>query len=375
MAARDALLFTPGPLTTSTTVKAALVRDLGSRDSQFIEVVADVRRRLAALATARADEFTTVIVQGAGTMGVEAMIGTFVSRGGRLLVAVNGAYGRRIVQIARVLAIDVTAVEGPEDQPTNLAAVDAALDLDPTITDVAAVHCETTTGILNPIGRLGDLARRHGRSFLVDAMSSFGAVPIDVDAARVDALVSSSNKCIEGVPGFSFCIARRSALAACEGRARSVALDLHAQAQELDRSGQFRFTPPVQVLLAFRQALDELDAEGGIAGRMARYRANHSALVNGMRGLGFREYLAPEVQGWIITTFRYPTDPAFRFDEFYGLLAERGLVIYPGKLTHADCFRIGNIGRLFPDDLHHLVAAIGETAAAMGFDPAAAEGE
>ena len=372
MAANDALLFTPGPLTTSASVKAALVRDLGSRDSRFIEVVADVRRRLAVLAASRPEEYTTVIVQGAGTMGVEAMIGTFVPRGGRLLVAVNGAYGRRIAHIAKVLGIDVVQVEGPEDRPTDVVAIEAALDADPEITNLAVVHCETTTGILNPIARLGEVAHRAGRSFLVDAMSSFGGVPLDASASHVDALVSSSNKCIEGVPGFSFCVARKAALGDCGGRARSVALDLHAQWEELERSGQFRFTPPVQVLLAFRQALDELDGEGGIEGRMARYRSNHSVLVDGMRGLGFREYLDPVHQGWIITTFRYPSDPAFRFEEFYSRLAREGLVIYPGKLTHADCFRIGNIGRLFPDDLRRLVSAIRDTASDMGFQPGAA---
>jgi 2-aminoethylphosphonate-pyruvate transaminase len=369
MATPNALLFTPGPLTTSATVKAALVRDLGSRDSTFMEAVADVRRRLTTLATARAGEYTTILMQGAGTMGIEAMIGTCVPRGRRLLVAINGAYGRRIAHIARTLGIDVVTVEDPEDRPTDVGAVERALMADATLTHVAAVHCETTTGILNPVERLGEVAARHGRSFLVDAMSSFGAVPLDVADAHVDALVSSSNKCIEGVPGFSFCVARRSSLAGWRGQARSVALDLHAQWAELERSGQFRFTPPVQVILAFRQALLELAAEGGVRGRMARYRENHATLVEGMRTLGFREYLAPELQGWIITTFRTPADPAFRFEEFYARLAEQGLVIYPGKLTHADCFRIGTIGRLYPDDVRRLLAAIADAAREMGFRP------
>ena len=331
MAATDALLFTPGPLTTSAGVKAAMNRDLGSRDATFMEAVADVRRRLTALATARKADYTTVIMQGAGTMGVEAMIGTCVPRGRRLLVAVNGAYGRRIVHIARTLGIDVVTVEDPEDRPTDAAAVERALVADAAITTLAVVHCETTTGILNPVERLGEVAARHGRAFLVDAMSSFGAVPLDVADAHIDALVSSSNKCIEGVPGFSFCVARRPSLVGWRGQARSVALDLHAQWEELERSGQFRFTPPVQVILAFRQALIELDAEGGIPGRMARYRENHATLVEGMRALGFREYLAPELQGWVITTFRSPVDPAFRFEEFYARLASRGLSSTPAS--------------------------------------------
>lgn len=370
LARTDPLLFTPGPLTTSASVKAAMVRDLGSRDRTFIEVVAEVRAHLVRLATA-SDGYTAVPIQGCGTMGVEAMLTTFVPHDGRLLVCVNGAYGRRMVRIAQVAGVAVSALEGPEDRPTDVRALDRMLTGDPGVTHVALVHIETTTGILNPLEQVAEVVHRHRRALLVDSMSAFGAVPLDVAACGIDALVSSSNKCIQGVPGFSFCIARIEALQDCDGHARSVSLDLLDQWRGLERDGQFRFTPPVQALLAFRQALRELEEEGGVEGRMARYRQNHTTLVEGMSRLGFREYLDRAFQGWVITSFRYPEDPRFSFEEFYRRLVDRGFVIYPGKLTSANCFRIGHIGHLFRQDIEALVAAVGDVALEMGFDPRA----
>jgi 2-aminoethylphosphonate-pyruvate transaminase len=228
------------------------------------------------------------------------------------------------------------------------------------VTHVAVIHCETTTGILNPVEEIGEKVAGSGASFLVDAMSSFGAIPLDL--RHVDFVVSSANKCIEGVPGFGFIVARRPALEAAKGQARTLSLDLHAQWAGLEGDGQFRFTPPTHVLLAFRQALAELAAEGGIAGRAARYSRNHARLIRGMRELGFEPYLAEEDQSCIITSFRYPPAP-FRFDEFYSRLAERGFVVYPGKLSHEACFRIGTIGRLEEQDIAELLAAIEEVTA------------
>ncbi|HLY25927.1 MAG TPA: 2-aminoethylphosphonate--pyruvate transaminase, partial [Aggregatilineales bacterium] len=237
---------------------------------------------------------------------------------------------------------------------------------DPAITAVAAVHCETTTGLFNPVIEIGAIAKRHNCVYIIDAMSSFGAVPLDAASSQVDYLISSSNKCVEGVPGFSYVIARKTALMATEGYARTVSLNLIAQWQELERSGQFRFTPPTHVLLAFHQALQELEAEGGVAGRSARYRKNYQTLVTGMRTMGFREYLDPTLQGYIITTFLYPEHPNFDFTRFYQLLNERDCVIYPGKLAEMPCFRLGNIGRLYPEDMTRLLVAIRETLEEMG---------
>jgi 2-aminoethylphosphonate-pyruvate transaminase len=366
MPSQDKLLFTPGPLTTSPTVKAAMQTDLGSRDVAFIQLVKEVREELVRLGNVSLETFTAIPMQGSGTFGVEAVLSSVVPRDGRLLVLANGAYGARIGQIGRVLGIDTRVLTTPEERKLDPEDVARQLAGDVHITHVAAVHCETTTGQFNPIERIGALVRSAGRKFIVDAMSSFGAVPIDLDQAGVDYLISSANKCIEGVPGFSFILARRQALAATEGWARSVALDLLAQWRGLDQSGQFRFTPPTHALLAFRQALRELQAEGGVEGRAARYRSNHRALVKGMTELGFEMYLAEEDQGYIITSFRYPRHPGFKFEAFYQRLSDKGFVIYPGKVSSADCFRIGTIGRLFPTDIEALLQAIRSTITELG---------
>ncbi len=363
---RGKLLFTPGPLTTSRTVKEAMLVDLGSRDAGFIEVVRDIRTRLLALdGLSREAGFEAVLVQGSGTFGIESVVGSVVPADGRLLVLVNGAYGRRIVHMAQVLGIDAEALVVAEDTTHDLPRVDEAL-AGGRFTHLFAVHCETTTGILNPIREIGALARRHGAVYCVDAMSSFGAVPAGMAEAGIDFLVSSANKCIEGVPGFAFVLARREALLAIEGHARSLSLDLLAQWKGLEANGQFRFTPPTHALLAFHQALLELEEEGGVAARGARYRRNHEVLLDEMRQLGFTPFLPPERQSVIITSFYYPDEPAFDFEAFYSRLSDLGYVIYPGKLTQADCFRIGNIGQLFPDDIRGLTAAIADTLRAMG---------
>ncbi len=328
--------------------------------------VREVRARLLALGGVDEPAYAAIPMQGSGTFGVEAMLGSLIPASGRLLVPANGAYGRRIVQLARRLGIETVQLDSPEARPVDAATVEAALRAHPTITHVAVVHCETSTGLLNPVGEIGAIARALNRRLLVDAMSSFGAVPLSLEALGIDALVSSANKCIEGVPGFSFALVRRPLLEACEGVARSVSLDLLDQVRALDRTGQFRFTPPTHALVAFHQALAELEQEGGIEGRRARYRANRAALLGATRVLGLREYLPDGVQSHLITAFLCPRDPRFDFEVFYTRLAERGLVIYPGKVSQADCFRIGTIGRLHPPDFVALGAAIRDVLSEMG---------
>lgn len=348
----DKLLFTPGPLTTSATVKAAMLRDVGSRDAEFVAAVREIRALLLELAGVSAG-YGCVLMQGSGTFAIESVISSAIPRDGRLLVLINGAYGRRIAQIARVHSIAVETHETPENRRITP-------DLLPPLSGfshVAAVHCETTTGILNPVAEIGPAVARAGACFIVDAMSSFGAIPVNPGADAIDFLISSSNKCIEGVPGFAFILAKRARIDECAGRARTLSLDLHAQWCGLERDGQFRFTPPTHALLAFRQALRELAAEGGIPGRAARYRRNHEVLVTGMRELGFEAYLADEDQSPIINTYRYP-DADFRFEEFYSKLSDLGFVIYPGKLTQEPCFRIGTIGRITERDVASLLDAI-----------------
>ena len=364
---RDKLLFTPGPLTTSATVKAAMQRDVGSRDAEFIALVRSIRERLLALAgVSREGGYETVLVQGSGTFGIEAVISTAIPRGGRLLALVNGAYGARIAAIARAHGIALRVHETAEDVAPAPAEIERVLAADPAITHVSVVQCETTTGLMNHAEAIAEVAGRAGKSVLVDAMSAFGAVPLDLRRCGADFVVSSSNKCIEGVPGFSFVICRRQALLAAEGQARTLSLDLVAQWRGLEKDGQFRFTPPTHALLAFDRALLELDQEGGVAARARRYRANHQQLVDGMQRLGFRLFLPAAVQGYVISSFRYPEQPAFRFEDFYARLSAKGFVIYPGKLTHAACFRIGNIGRIGAQEIDALLRAIAETLGELG---------
>ncbi len=363
---KDKLLFTPGPLTTSDTVKAVMLHDLGSRDQEFMRVVREIRLKLLAIAGQPDDSvYTAIPMQGSGTFSIEAVISSVVPLDGKLLVIINGAYGKRIAQIATVHKIPVHTLKYAENMIPDLAEIQAALQANPDITTVAVVHCETTTGIINPIAAIGDIVQRYNRVYMVDAMSSFGAVPVDLTAAHITYLVSSSNKCIEGVPGFAYVLARKDALLATQGYARTLALDLLDQWQELEKTGQFRFTPPVQIMLAFHQALLEFEAEGGVAARAARYQQNHDTLIAGMRAMGFREYLPVELQSCIITTFYYPDHPNFDFEVFYLMLSDRGFVIYPGKLGGLPCFRLGSIGRLYPQDMTALLGAIRETLQAM----------
>ena len=365
--AADKPLFTPGPLTTSRAVKQAMLRDLGSRDRAFVETVARVRTALLELAGVSVEAgYECVLVQGSGTFGIEAVVSSAVPRDGKLLAVVNGAYGERIATMATVLGIGVSVLRFPEHEPPDPAAVDRLLGQDPRITHVALVHCETTTGMLNPVDAVGAAVARHGKCLILDSMSAFGAVPVDLEGWGVDALVSSANKCIEGVPGFAFALCRRASLESWEGRARSLSLDLHAQWKGLEANGQFRFTPPTHAILAFEQALAELALEGGVSGRAARYRRNRDVLLEGMRDLGFEEYLRPELQSHVIASFRYPDHPGFTFEAFYDRLNEKGFVIYPGKVSDAGCFRIGTIGRLFESDVRALLGAVAATLSEMG---------
>lgn len=361
---KDKILFTPGPLTTSQTVKQALLRDLGSRDGDFIARVAEIRCRLLELGAVNSGDYEAIPMQGSGTYAVESVFASTIPRDGKVLIIINGAYGHRIAQMCATLGIAHDTLVFPENQLPDLANIEAAL-LGGTYSDVAVVHCETTTGIMNPVEAIGKLVHAAGARYIVDAMSSFGAVPIDIPRANIDYLVSSGNKCIEGVPGFGFVIARRQALLESEGRARSLSLDLLAQWKGLEATGQFRFTPPTHALLAFHQALLELECEGGVHGRAARYRTNYEILVEGMAALGFETYLGRALQGYIITSFRYPEVPEWNFETFYTLLNNRDFVIYPGKVSNADCFRIGNIGRIFPSDIRALLSAVREVLTEM----------
>jgi 2-aminoethylphosphonate-pyruvate transaminase len=357
----DKLLFTPGPLTTSLGVKQAMLHDAGSWHYEFNELVRDIRSKLIALAgLTPADGHEVVLMQGSGTFGVESVIGSVIPPQGKLLVIANGAYGERIAQMAVRLGIQHQVLRFAEDTPADPAAIDRALAEDASLSHVAVVHCETTTGLLNPVEAIGRDVQRRQRVFIVDAMSSFGALPIDLKSAGVAYLISSPNKCFEGVPGFSFVFAQRKNLLATAGWARSLSLDLLGQWQGFEKNGQFRYTPPTHSILAFAEALRELEAEGGVAARRRRYEANHRCLLEGMKAMGFRTYLSSEALSCIITAFHSPPDPGFEFSKLYRGLSERGFIIYPGKLTQAETFRIGTIGRIFESDIARLLVAVRE---------------
>lgn len=353
------LLLTPGPLSTSKGVRAALLRDWCTWDDDYNQgVVQDIRRRLTDLATA-SGTFTTVLMQGSGSFGVEACLGTAVPRDGRLLILANGAYGLRMTKCMEAMGRSYRLLRFDETARLDTASLRAVLEQDPAITHVAMVHCETTTGILNPIAELTACAKAFGKTVIVDAMSSFGGIPLDMEALGVDYLVSSANKCIQGVPGFSFVIARRNLLERCAGNAHSYSLDLYDQWRTMDQTGKWRFTSPTHVVRAFQQALLELEEEGGVPARYARYRENQRRLSQGMIKLGFAPLLPPAYQSPIITSFYYPTAD-FSFSDFYQSVKRKGFVLYPGKISQAETFRIGNIGEVYPADIDRLLTAIKE---------------
>ncbi|HKH32978.1 MAG TPA: 2-aminoethylphosphonate--pyruvate transaminase [Beijerinckiaceae bacterium] len=368
----DPLLLTPGPLTTAKSVKEVMVHDWGSRDASFLRINKAVLEGLPRIVHGEG-RFVTVPMQGSGTFAVEAMLTTFVPRNGKVLVLINGAYGHRAKRILDIAGRKAVVHETAEDTSPDLAAVERILKRQKSVTHVFAVHCETTSGILNPIEEIAGIAARHGKRLLIDAMSAFGALPLDSRKVAFDAVAASSNKCIEGVPGLGFVLARKEALAETEGNATTLVLDLHDQHRNFEKTGQYRFTPPIHVIVAFHQALQEFWAEGGVEGRGGRYAENCHVLIEGMRALGFETLLPPARQAPIIVTFHMPRHPNFVFQRFYDGLKERGYVIYPGKLTVADSFRIGCIGRLCPKDMRGALAAVAEALAEMTVDLAPAK--
>lgn len=359
-------LFTPGPLNTSLKVKEAMLTDVGSRDLEFIETVQFIRKELLNLAEVSDQEYSTVIIQGSGTFGIESVISSAIQLEDKLLVITNGAYGDRILKMAEIHRLNVIQLGFEENEIIDATHLEYILENNKDITHVACVHSETTTGLFNPIDEIGAVCKRHDKIFIVDAMSSFGGVELKIKEYGIHFLVSSSNKCIEGVPGFSFAICDLEQLKQSEGNGKTLSLDLFSQWKGLETNGQFRFTPPTLAIMAFKQAILELKEEGGIAAREARYKANRLILKTELTKLGLVEYLPSEIQGHIITSYLYPEDSKFDFEQFYQKLNERDLVIYPGKLSKCNAFRIGNIGQLFENDMLELVNGISEVLAEEG---------
>ncbi|MDQ6598564.1 2-aminoethylphosphonate--pyruvate transaminase [Bacillus salipaludis] len=353
------LLLTPGPLTTTDTVKLAMMKDWCTWDDDYNNIVQDIRKRLVGLATESIDQYSAVLMQGSGTFSVESVIGTVLPRDGKLLVIANGVYGSRIVKIAKTLGINTVVLESGEVEALDLNRLTNELENDSKISHVAIVHCETTTGMLNPIEKVSEIVKRYNRVFIVDAMSSFGGVEMDIASLNIDYLISSANKCIEGVPGFGFAIVKKDEFEKCKNNARSVSLDLYDQWKTMEeQNGKWRFTSPTHVVRAFAQALKELEVEGGIKIRASRYKNNQMVLSEGMKKLQFEPILPGELQSPIITSFYYPESEKFNFKVFYQRLKEKGFVIYPGKVSALDTFRIGNIGNVHQKDIEGLLQAI-----------------
>ncbi len=350
------LLLTPGPLTTSKSVKETMLNDFCTWDDDYNHaIVQTIRQRLVALST-NASGYTSVLLQGSGSYCVEAALQSFVSNDDKALIVINGAYGERIAQMCEYTGINNTRLIYREDEVPQLEAIEQALINDASITHVVCVHCETTSGIVNPVADICAVAKKHDKTTIIDAMSSFGGMPMDIDEWQIDVLISSANKCIQGVPGFGFVICKESMIINAV-HSRSLCLDLHAQWQTMNPTGKWRFTSPTHTVRAFLQALIELEEEGGVAARFKRYQQNQQLLSKGMQALGFKTLVAPENQSVFITSFAYPSTD-FDFFNFYNLLKREGFVIYPGKLTDTPCFRIGNIGEVYPADMHNLLDAV-----------------
>jgi 2-aminoethylphosphonate-pyruvate transaminase len=363
---RDAILLTPGPLTTTERTKRAMLRDWGSWDASFIAVTAELRRQLLAIVHGEGSH-VVVPLQGSGTFAVEAAVATIVPKDGHILVLDNGAYCKRLGRLATLMGRRTTILGHAEDVPVAPAELEAALRADASVTHVGLIHCETGTGVLNPLAAIADVCARHGKGLIVDAMSSFAALPIDAREVRFDALVAASGKCLEGVPGMGFVFIRNEAIERAAGNSHSLAMDLHDQHVYMEKTGQWRFTPPTHVVAALAEAVRQFVEEGGQPARQARYAANCDALVTGMAALGFVPFLAPEIQAPIIVTFHAPADPAYEFKRFYDAVKARGFILYPGKLTQLETFRVGCIGAIGQAELREAVGAVAGAMKELGF--------
>lgn len=350
-------LLTPGPLTTSETVKAVMNVDHCTWDQEYKDITQEIRRELLALAEVSEKDYTSILMQGSGTFGVESVMSSMILPTDHILICANGAYGRRLKEMAEYANVRYTLYEVAEDKIPDSKAVSAVIAAEPSITAIAMIHSETTSGILNDLEAIAKIAKEKNLLFIVDAMSSFGGIPLNVAELGIDFLVSSSNKCIQGVPGFSFVIARKKELEKRKGHAHSLSLDLYAQYEEMNHDGKWRFTSPTHTVLAFQQAIKELKAEGGVAARYQRYASNNQLLRDEMAKLGY-ELVIKEHQGPFFTSFYYPERGNFAFQPFYDYLKEHGFVIYPGKISDLNCFRIGNIGEIYREDIEQLIDVI-----------------
>ncbi len=354
---RDKILLTPGPLTTTLRTKLAMLKDWGSWDADFNAVTASVRHSLLGILHGH-DSHVVVPLQGSGTFSVEAAIATLVPHDGHVLVLDNGAYCKRAARISSLMGRRCTVLGFDDSVQVDPAALEQALLADASITHVVLIHCETSAGVLNPLQAVADVCATHARGLIVDAMSSFGALDIDARKTRFDALVAASGKCLEGVPGIGFVFIRKAVLDACAGRSQSLAMDLYDQYQYMEKTTQWRFTPPTHVVVALHEAMAQFEQEGGQPARLARYRSNCDALLQGMAALGFKPFLDPAIQAPIIVTFHAPQHPKYDFKTFYAAVRAHGFLLYPGKLTQVETFRVGCIGAIGTNEIEQAVHAV-----------------
>jgi len=362
---REAILLTPGPLTTTLRTKLAMLRDWGSWDSDFIAVTARVRNSLLNIIHGH-DTHVVVPLQGSGTFSVEAAVATVVPPSGHILVLDNGAYCKRAAKLSTMMGRKTTVVPTPEDQAVSPIALEALLNKDPSITHVILIHCETGAGVMNPLHAISKVCEKHNKGLIVDAMSSFAALEIDARTTHFDALIAASGKCLEGVPGMGFVFIRKAILDSCAGNNTSLAMDLYDQYVYMEKTGQWRFTPPTHVILALAEAIQQFEEEGGQPARLKRYQSNYKALIEGMAALGFKPYLDPSVQAPIIVTFHAPADANYEFRKFYDVAKRYGFILYPGKLTEIETFRVGCIGAIGPVEMQQAVHAVSLTLKDLG---------
>ncbi len=353
-------LLTPGPLTTTDSVKREMMADHCTWDEDYKQVTQKIRRGLLKLAHVSEGNYTAVLMQGSGTFGVEAVLTSVIGENDKLLIIANGAYGKRMGDIAEHAKINYVMYNEAYHQIPSAEKTAEILKENPEITHVSMVHSETTSGILNDIAAVTKVVKSAGKTMIVDAMSSFGGVDIPVEALGIDFIISSANKCIQGVPGFSFIICNREKLMESRGKARSLSLDLYDQWETMEKDGKWRFTSPTHTVLVFAKAMEELEAEGGIPARSARYYGNNRLLIRKMKDMGIQTYIGEAHQGPIITTFLFPENHKFSFEEMYQYVKDRGYAIYPGKVTDADTFRIGNIGEIYEEDILKLCSIFKE---------------
>jgi len=362
---RDRILLTPGPLTTTLRTKLAMLKDWGSWDADFNALTAGVRERLLDIVNGR-DSHVVVPLQGSGTFSVEAAVATLVPRDGHVLVLDNGAYCKRAARLTQMMGRKASVMPFAEDAPVSAAALQDRLTSDTSVTHVVLIHCETGTGVENPLAAVAAVCEQHGKGLIVDAMSSFAALPIDARKLRFDALIAASGKCLEGVPGMGFVFIRQAVLDGCAGNSQSLAMDLHDQHVYMGKTGQWRFTPPTHVVAALSEAITQFVEEGGQPARLARYTDNCRTLIDGMAALGFKPFLKPELQAPIIVTFHAPAHPAYDFKRFYEGAKARGFMLYPGKLTQLETFRVGCIGAIGRNEMRQAVDAVADTLREMG---------